>query len=154
MTANAMAGASVHQGIITTNVSSAFNNAADKTECRVYASNMKVRVEEEIFYYPDVVVACGEIADDYYENSPCVIVEVMSKSTARKDALEKRLAYANLSSLQLYLLIDSRKRHVKSYRRIQEKWQETTHQENDVIEIPCLGTTLTLKQIYNKTKLT
>jgi Uma2 family endonuclease len=150
----AMAGASVNHGLITTNVSTAFNVASEKTECRVYASDMKVRVEEEIFYYPDVLVACQDITDDYYENNPCVIVEVISKSTARKDTLEKRLAYANLNSLQLYLLVDSRKRWVKSYRRVNNKWQETTHQENDGIDIPCIGATLTLKQIYNKTNLT
>jgi Uma2 family endonuclease len=149
----AMAGASVPHGLITTNISSVLNNAADEIDCRVYASDMKVRVEEEVFYYPDVLVACQDIDDDYYENQPCVIIEVISKSTTRKDTMEKRFAYLNLDSLQLYLLVDSRKRWIKGYRRIKGKWEEHTYQDGEDIDIPCVKTKLTWKKIYAKTQL-
>ncbi|MGL4609098.1 MAG: Uma2 family endonuclease [Trueperaceae bacterium] len=133
----AMAGADVNHNIIAANISRHLGNAADKTDCRVYQSDMKVRVEEEVFYYPDVIVACQDIIDNYYENNPCVIVEILSKSTLRKDAMEKRLAYLALESLQLYLLVDSRKRWIKSYKRVGKKWEERIHQETDVINVPC-----------------
>jgi Uma2 family endonuclease len=115
---------------------------------------MKVRVDEEVFYYPDVLVSCQDIADEYYENKPCVIVEVISKSTVRKDTQEKRLAYAGIESVQLYLLVDSRKRWVKSYRRVGNKWEERLHGESDAIDIPCVDARLTLEDIYKKTNLT
>jgi Uma2 family endonuclease len=150
----AMAGADVNHNVIAANISRHLGNAADKTECRVYQSDMKVRVEDEVFYYPDVIVTCHDVVDNYYETNPCVIVEVASKSTARKDAMEKRFAYTALDSLQLYLLVDSRKRWIKSYRRIGKKWEERIHQENDVIDVPCVKAKLTWKKIYNKTKLT
>jgi Uma2 family endonuclease len=150
----AMAGASVPHGLITGNIFRMLGNAADETECRVFASDMKVRIDEEIFYYPDVLVACQDITDDYYENNPCVIVEVISKSTARKDTLEKRLAYAGISSLQLYLLVDSRKRWVKSYRCKGGKWEERLHGKDDIIDIPCVNAKLSLKDIYKKTDVT
>jgi Uma2 family endonuclease len=88
------------------------------------ASDMKVKVEAEIFYYPDVVVACQEIINNYCEANPCVIVEVISKATACNDLLEKRLAYIKLESLQLYLLVDSCKRWVRGYKRAGSQWQE------------------------------
>jgi Uma2 family endonuclease len=150
----AMAGASVHHNLVTGNIFFVFRNAAERSECRVYQSDMKVRVDEEVFYYPDVLVSCQAIADEYYENKPCVIVEVMSKSTVRKDTQEKRLAYAGIDSVQLYLLVDSRKRWVKSYRRIGNKWEERLHSESDAIDIPCIDARLTLEDIYKKTNLT
>jgi Uma2 family endonuclease len=88
------------------------------------ASDMKVKVEAEIFYYPDVVVACQEITNNYYEANPCVIVEVISKAAACNDLLEKRLAYIKLEGLQLYLLVDSCKRWVRGYKRAGSQWQE------------------------------
>jgi Uma2 family endonuclease len=150
----AMAGASVNHNLITGNVFALLKPSAKKSNCRVYVSDMKVRVEEEIFYYPDVVVACQKIQDSYYENNPCVIVEVISKSTSRKDVLEKRLAYLKIDSLQLYLLVDSRKRWVKSYRRVGSQWEETTLNKDSVIDIPCIETTLTMNDMYDGTDLT
>jgi Uma2 family endonuclease len=149
----AMAGASVTHALITTNISSRFRVASEETPCRVYASDMKLRTEDEVFFYPDVMVACQKLANDYYESDACVIVEVVSKSTARRDALEKRLAYTAMKGLQLYLLVDSRKRMVKSYRQIKGKWVETEHPEDDSIDIPCIDTTLTFDEIYRKTDL-
>jgi Uma2 family endonuclease len=149
----AIAGANITHNLIASNISRHLGNAAEKTDCRVIQSDMKVRVEEEVFYYPDVLVACQEIEEDYYENNPCVIVEVVSRSTARKDTMEKRFAYLNLESLQLYLLVDSRKRWIKSYRRVKGKWEEQTYQEDEDIFISCLKTKLSWKQIYAKTKL-
>ncbi len=149
----AMAGASVHHNLITGNIFALFKSAKP-SNCRAYVSDMKVRVEEEIFYYPDVIVTCQDIADNYYENNPCVIVEVISKSTARNDLLEKRLAYIKMESLQLYLLVDSRKRWVKGFKRVSSQWQEIIVTKDQAIEIPCVGTTLTLESIYEGTDLT
>lgn len=150
----AMAGASVPHNLINVNITTLFKLASKGTKCRVYASDMKVRVDEEIFYYPDVIVTCQDIADTYYENNPCVIVEVISKSTARNDLLEKRLAYTKMESLQLYLLVDSRKRWVKGFRRVGSQWQEMTVIKDQPIEIPCIDTEMTLEQIYEGTDLT
>jgi Uma2 family endonuclease len=150
----AMAGASVNHNLITGNIFAILKAAAKTSHCRAYVSDMKVRVEAEIFYYPDVVVTCQEITDNYYENNPCVIVEVISKTTARNDLLEKRLAYIKMESLQLYLLVDSRKRWVKGYRRAGSQWQEISLAKDQAIDIPCIGTSLNLEDIYDGTALT
>jgi Uma2 family endonuclease len=150
----AMAGASVPHNLINVNITTLFKLASKGTNCRVYASDMKVRVDEEIFYYPDVLVACQDIQDNYYENNPCVIVEVISKITARNDLLEKRLAYIKMERLQLYLLVDSRKRWVKAYRRVGSQWEEITVTKEQILEIPCISGELTLEDIYDGTDLT
>jgi Uma2 family endonuclease len=127
-----------------------FWEAVLATDCRVYASDMKVRVEGELFYYPDVMVVCEPPADDYYEAAPCVIVEVVSGSTSRKDRMEKRFGYLMLDSLRLYLLVDSRRRAVTGFSRTPSGWEERVYSEGDSIPIPCLDVPLTFADIYHK----
>ncbi len=150
----AMAGVSVNHNLVTGNIFALAKVAAKSSSCRVYVSDMKVRVDEEIFYYPDVLVACQDNQDDYYENNPCVIVEVISKTTARNDMLEKRLAYLKIETLQLYLLVDSRKRWVKAYRRLGSQWEEVCLSKEQILEIPGISAQLTLEDIYEGTDLT
>jgi Uma2 family endonuclease len=148
-----LAGASVTHALNTTTISRRFRVASEAISCHVYASDMKLRIEDEVFFNPDVMIACQKLANDYYESDACVIVEGMSKSTARRDTLEKRLAYPAMKGLQLYSLVDSRKRMIKSYRQIKGKWVETEHPEDDSTDIPSIETPLTFDRIYSKTDL-
>lgn len=148
----AMAGASVFHNLITTNLVRSFANAAAESPCRVYSSDMKVRVSDEVFYYPDVLVVCDEPADTYFETAPCVVVEVMSKSTARRDRFEKRLAYQEIESLQLYLLIDSRKQALRGYYRTESGWQERVFEAGQTVPVPCLESELSFAELYAKVR--
>lgn len=148
----ALAGGSVTHNVIGANVVRLLGNAAGAA-CRVYGSDMKLRSEAEIFYYPDIMVVCEDPADEYFETSPCIVVEVVSPSTARKDRLEKRFAYLALESLQLYLLVDSRRREVTGYYRQANGWEERAFSEGDEIPVPCVDTTLTFNTLYDKTPL-
>ncbi len=149
----AHAGASITHNLISGNIFRVLAAAADETTCRVYASDMKVRIEESVFYYPDVMVVCKAPTDEYYESEPCVIVEVLSESTSRKDRFEKRLAYQTMPSLELYLLVDSRKRKVTGYYRTPEGWLERTFGKEEAIDIPCLATHMPYRALYQKTSL-
>lgn len=149
----ALAGGSVAHNIIGANVVRLLGNAAAESECRVYGSDMKLRVEENLFYYPDAMVVCEGPANDFYETSPCVVVEVVSPSTARKDRLEKRFAYLSLPSLQLYLLVDSRRREVKGYYRQAAGWEEQRFSEDDAVSVPCVEAMLSFSALYDKTSL-
>lgn len=147
----ALAGGSVTHNVICANIVRLLGNAAAKSDCRVYGSDMKLRVEERLFYYPDAMVVCESPANDFYETSPCVIIEVISPSTARKDRLEKRFSYLALESLQLYLMIDSRKREVKGYYRQPQSWEERFFTVDDSVPVPCVGASLHFGELYDKT---
>ena len=149
----ALAGGSVSHNVICANVVRLLGNAAAKSDCRVYGSDMKLRVEEKLFYYPDAMIVCEPSADDFYETSPCVIVEVISPSTARKDRLEKRFSYLALESLHLYLMIDSRKLEVTGYYRQPQGWEERLFTAEDIIRVPCVGANLSFGELYDKTAL-
>ncbi len=148
----ALAGASVTHNVICANIVRLLGNAAGR-DCRVYGSDMKLRVEDRLFYYPDAMVVCEPPADDFYETSPCVIIKVVSPSTARKDRLEKRFSYLSLTGLQLYLLVDSRKRAVSGYYRQAEGWEERFFTVDDSVPVPCVGATLPFGGLYDKTAL-
>ena len=149
----ALAGGSVSHSVIGANVVRLLGNAASGGSCRVYSSDMKLRVEERLFYYPDAMVVCEAPANEYFETSPCVVVEVVSPSTARNDRLEKRFAYTSLPSLQLYLLVESRRRGVTGYYREAEGWRERRFGLEEAIPVPCVGASLSFGELYDKTLL-
>ena len=120
--------------------------------CLTYASDMKLRVATlDNFYYPDVMVVCGQNNDDLsatFETAPCLLVEVLFRSTARIDRLAKQVAYTALPSLQTYLIVEQTKRKIYVYQRTDNVWRSSELAGQGSIDLPCTGTTLTLDQIY------
>lgn len=149
----ALAGGSVSHNVICANVVRLLGNAAAGNTCRAYGSDMKLRVEEKLFYYPDAMVVCENPANEYFETSPCVVVEVVSPSTARNDRLEKRFAYLSLPSLQLYLLVESRRRGVTGYYREAAGWRERRFGLEEAVPVPCVGASFNFGELYDKTLL-
>jgi Uma2 family endonuclease len=143
----------VTHSLITGNILVELHQAANKPTYRVYQNAMLLRANSNIFYYPDIMVASGKIVHEHYEVNPCIIVETISKMTARQDIIEKRHVYLGLECLQLYLLVDSRKRWIKGYQRIKGKWEECMYEDGEDIPIPSVKTKLTWKNIYDKTNL-
>jgi len=146
----AMAGSSKRHNRIALNLVMALNT---NTPCEVYSSDIKVRIaERNSYYYPDVVVGCEESdnADDYYLEKPCLIVEVLSPSTEKKDATEKLLAYQEIESLQAYLMVDQQQCHISLiYRQDNGHWWVKTFTEyDDIISLPCPEMALKLADIY------
>ena len=95
------------------------------TRCRAYTSDMKLEiVAADAIFYPDVMVSCDE-ADRQRAlaiQAPCLLIEVLSDSTAAVDRGPKFAAYRQLPSLQEYLLVDIERRHLELFRRQPEGW--------------------------------
>jgi Uma2 family endonuclease len=66
----------------------------------------KVRTRSTRYRYPDLVVSCAPGDDEYFLENPCLLVEVLSESTANTDTSEKLNEYLKLESLQRYVLVD------------------------------------------------
>lgn len=102
----AMAGASRNHERISVNVLGEIRNHLKGKPCEPFGSDMKVKAGKN-FFYPDVMVVCEETSpNEYFSQSPILIVEVISKSTRRMDETTKRLSYFNISSLKEYILIE------------------------------------------------
>lgn len=136
----AMSGASEKHNRIAGNAFFHFRAATRGKTCGAFMADMKLRlVEQNLFYYPDVMLACDP-EDDHplYKTRPCVIVEVLSPSTAATDRREKWHAYRNLPSLQAYLMADAEARSVEYYLRDEAGiWQHARLEENEVFSLRC-----------------
>ncbi|HYN78519.1 MAG TPA: Uma2 family endonuclease [Lamprocystis sp. (in: g-proteobacteria)] len=139
----AMAGGSRAHNLLATRVARLFGNLLEGSPCRVYQSDMKVRIEAaNRFYYPDVMVCCGPLdqePDPYYETAPRLVVEVLSPGTAVNDDGEKRVNYQSLPSLDEYLLLDPTTGEATLYRRGGAFWTRIRLNRQDVLELSSIG---------------
>ena len=116
----AMVGVSQSHNTISINLASALRSHIRGSGCRVFISDMKVRVEQRNrFFYPDVVVSCDERDRETpsYLRFPSLIVEVLSDSTEAFDRGDKFADYQAIESLQEYVLISSKRQQVQCFRR-------------------------------------
>ena len=145
----AFAGASdAHNGIVV-NLVGQFYDAAREKGCRLYTSDMKVKVLNSRFYYPDVMIVCDKDDDsDYIKERPCLIIEVLSRSTANTDRREKVDAYLSLPTLQSYILVDSQMKRIEAFTWTPEGWREEHWQGSGDVPFPCLDTSLNFDAIY------
>jgi Uma2 family endonuclease len=146
----AMAGASEAHNTIALNVAARLREHLRSGPCRVFISDMKLRVEAaDAFYYPDILVTCDPSdSGEYVKERPCLIVEVTSPSTAMTDRREKLLAYRSLATLREYVLIDSTSRRVEVYRRDAQGWAVEVPNESELLVLESVDYRLGLDAIY------
>ncbi len=105
-----MAGASENHNLIAGNTITALNIALRERQCRVYPSDMRIKVSEfDSYFYPDLSVACGERQIERKRGesllNPLVIFEILSPTSEGYDRGRKFHAYRALASVQAYGLI-------------------------------------------------
>ncbi|WP_243090396.1 Uma2 family endonuclease [Thermus neutrinimicus] len=145
---HAMAGASRDHALLVTNLALVLGPLARRRGCRLFVADMKLKVGERTVYYPDLMVVCAPPpANPYYEEEPCLVVEVLSPTTEAIDRREKLWRYLSLPSLQGYILVHTQERRVELYRREGEQilYQATTEGE---LPLPCLEGNLPLAEAY------
>ena len=113
--------------------------ATDNTECEVFGSDMLVRAATDVFYYPDITVACDPTDDhDRYVTRPCLVVEVLSPTTAHKDQREKLLLYRNIEGLQGYLIVAPDDSWIELHERDGNgAWQDRRVHGDEGVRLPC-----------------
>jgi Uma2 family endonuclease len=110
---------------------------------------MRVRIGDDVVYYPDVQVVCDPAdTEQMYTTSPCVVVEVLSPSTASIDLREKVLAYRRIESLQAYVIVYRDERRVMRHYRDGGTWWDAELSGEGIVPFPCPELELTLAEIY------
>lgn len=114
-----MVGARRVHGIVCLNVASALKQQLKGSPCAVFMENMKVQINDDALFYPDVFVTCdaADLSTDYIFRAPTVIVEVLSETTQAYDRGVKFATYRQIPQLREYLLIDPDTRSVELFRR-------------------------------------
>jgi Uma2 family endonuclease len=116
----AMAGGEDRNFTVAGNLYIALRQHLGGSGCRIYGSDVKLRVEAaDCFFYPDLMVTCSaaDATDRLIKREPVLVVEVLSPSTAAFDRGEKFAAYRMLPSLAEYLLVDIDARRCDLYRK-------------------------------------
>ena len=149
----AMAGTSKSHNRIIRNIVKKLQTALDGTECETFFVDIKVFVERlNRFYYPDLLVVCGEDADsDYYTTKPKIIIEVLSPSTALTDRREKMFIYKEIESLDEYIMIEQDKIYAEVYRRRRDSglWDWIEFFPEEEIEFASVGFKMLMSEIYD-----
>lgn len=148
----AMAGASVDHNLIAGNVLAALRAHLKGGPCSVFMSDVKVRLkhlENDIFYYPDVMVACDpRDTEKLYRLFPKVIVEVLSKNTERLDRREKFWAYRSAETFEEYVLVAQDKREITVFRKASGWQPEVINSADGMLELKSLGFSMALAAVY------
>ena len=105
----AMAGGTHKHSLLEVNASSEIRALLKGSGCRVYSSNLRLRVPSGAELYPDLSVFCGPAqayrdASDICTN-PILVVEVLSPSSANYDRGLKFELYRQIPTLRDYLVL-------------------------------------------------
>lgn len=151
----AMAGGSERHNLIAANVIIALGVQLRDRPCRVYPSDLKVRVpNSKRFFYPDVSVVCGktQFADEERDVilNPILVVEVLSESTEAFDRGKEFSSYQQIESLREYLLVAQDEFVVEHYLRQEDGWLYTKASGEADLVLPALDCRVALSDIYNK----
>ena len=145
----AMTGGLRRHNLFTARLAHLLYEAAEAHRCRVYVNDMKVQTGPRDGYYPDVMVACDPPVDERYEVAPCLVVEVLSPSTAAIDRREKFAAYTRLPSLHAYVVADPDTQRIEVHRPgLRDRWRTEVLVHGDTLELTCPPVDLPLADLY------
>ncbi len=156
----AMAGASESHVTIVSNIVGELYTQFKRRPCKVYASDMRVKVNKKAinkegdYVYPDVVALCQkpELVEQDNLTNPRLIIEVLSRTTEKYDLGQKAELYRAIPSLQDYLLIAQDRHYVAHYQRQNDpSWLLREYRnENATIDLESMQAKLNLIDIYDK----
>ena len=148
----AMVGARDAHVTVALNVASLLKEHLRGGPCRVYISDMKLRVgAANAFFYPDVFVTCDprDRTEDTYKRFPLLVVEVLSESTAGYDRGRKFAVYRQVKSLQEYAIIDPDTFTVDCFRRDEtDHWVLYAFAGEDTVEFRSIDFKVPLSSVF------
>ena len=151
-----LAGGSPDHSIIIANLTSAIKGSLKGSQCRVYNSDLQLRLSEKRYVFPDVTISCDERDRNQKEmiRHPRVVVEVLSPTTEATDRGKKAAYYRACPTIQEYMMVDSEEVFVVVHRREEERWTINTFEPGDTITLESLGVRFPIEDAYEGTSLT
>jgi len=147
---SAMAGGTLRHSTMKINLTIAIGPQLRDGPCRLYESDVRVRLSSVGYVYPDLMVVCSDHNDDLrieIEN-PTVVFEVLSPATEGYDRGDKFHLYATASSLQHYVLISTRRQSIDVFTRAGDRWTLEQYTPPQNIYLTSIGLELNFVDIY------
>ena len=147
----AMAGAEDRHVTVTMNIAFALRQHLSGSPCRTYMSDMRLSVAAAgSYFYPDVMVTCSSAdqARNDGVSEPCLVVEVLSDSTAFFDRGDKFETYKKLASLQTYVLVSAERKTMEVFTR-GGHWQLQTAVDG-AVQLGVMGLVLNASEVFDR----
>lgn len=148
----AMSGGTQNHGRIASNIIFIVKGHLRGGGCQVGNSDCRVNIfETKDYVYPDVSVTCDDRDRTAIQaiQYPCLIVEVLSPSTASYDRGDKFRLYRRNPSLQDYLLVDAEKIAIDLYSKNERgNWEIFNYQLGDNIKLQSIDLSFPIESVY------
>jgi Uma2 family endonuclease len=151
----AMAGGSPEHAAVAAAVSAALSAELRGRPCRVFSSDLRVRVRATgLATYPDVTVICGKLELDPSDRrgqtvvNPRVVVEVLSPSTEVYDRGEKLAHYKRVESLEDIVLVAHDRRHIEVWHREGDSWSLELAHDGGIARLTSIDCALAVAEVY------
>ncbi|MFN9617160.1 MAG: Uma2 family endonuclease [Dolichospermum sp.] len=148
----AMTGGSVNHSRIAIRFATMVDTHLDASNCITGNSDLRVNIVGTNNYtYPDISVTWDDRdkTTTQYITYPCLIIEVLSKTTEAYDRGGKFRMYQNNPVLKDYLLVSSTAMEIDLYHKNDAgQWMIINYGEGDTIELKSINLSFPIEQIY------
>lgn len=112
----------VEHATVCTNIASEFRSYLKGKTCRAFCDGVDVFLDENNRFIPDTMIVCNPdiIKHDGIYGAPDLVVEVLSKTTAKNDRSKKKYTYAKYG-VKEYWIVDTWSKSVEVYYN-QDNW--------------------------------
>ena len=145
--------------LIASNITIALGSRMHGHKSEIYVGGMRVRLNNNLVTYPDVVVVNGEPAftdqnSDLLLN-PTIVFEVISSSTNTADKTQKLESFLAMDSIKECVVIKEDEMRVEHYAKQNPKqWIYRIYNErDDVVSLESIGCKVSLSEVYAQIKL-
>ena len=151
-----LTGGTGNHSLIAMNLGEVLRRLLKGQTCRVFNSDMRVKLSKRRYVYPDLTVTCDwrqQLSDDTVR-SPLLIVEVLSPSTEAYVRKEKLSLYKEVESIQEILLVDSSVQSIEVYRRSEDEpglWSHHAFSVAGELELASLEARFPIAAVYEQT---
>ena len=150
----AMSGGTIEHAGLIAGVSVALGVALRGRPCRMFSSDLRVRIRATgLTTYPDLSVVCEsaqvDTEDPHAVVNPVLVVEVLSDSTEAYDRGEKAAHYRHLPSLREYVLVSQHRPRIEVYRRNDAgRWELFEYESGARVELASIGCSIAVDEVY------
>ena len=147
-------GSSRRHNLIGSNTTISIGSRLRGHKCEIYVNDMLVKLTDNSFCYPDVVVVKDNPKFDGTEfdvlTNPTVIVEVSSKATICHDKTAKLDSYLGMESIRECLIVKEEEMRVEHYaKQTPNQWMyKIYNRRDDTISLESINCRVSLAEIY------
>lgn len=128
-----------------------FNNQLDDCEMCEVLGEVDYKISDDTLVRPDVVLTCGETNENYLTKAPEIIVEIISKSTAKRDETYKFKIY-EVQKVKYYIIVYPDDLIAKVYKLDEKKYDKQGDFSTEVYEFgeTSCGVHIDFKRVFKR----